>query len=672
MIGWDTETALIQPGLLAPPLACITFAIDNPDRPELIHWRDPACKRTAAWILGQPNVGANVAYDLAVLGAQWPDLMPLIFETLAAGNVHDIQIRQKLLDIGDGCYRFKETEEEVELVGADGEKSYVVEKSVKMVGYSLSDLYKRYFNISLDKDEWRLKYGQLRELPLESWPQGARTYPLLDATATLKVFWAQNDQEHAGTRAKPEVYLHDEPAQVRAAFALHLVSAWGIRTDPRAVQAFVAKIDREQAERRAILQQAGLVAEDEARAQKKAREYMVSLMGDNCTLSPKGLEEYRAWWAQAKKLKTLTESSKQKEKRRLIESGKVSLKADVCRGTGDALLIEYAKYGQHQTLRTKVQRLANGTFPIQTSFETLLETGRSSSFANGLIPNSVAIQNLPRAEGMRECFVPRVGKLFCSCDYGMAELVSLAQVCFAGFKQSRLREALNAGKDPHLMLAANMSKQTYEYVVEHKKDKEVKHLRQTAKPASFGYPGGLGVEKFVDYARSGYGVVLSPEEARALKEDWLRTWPEMQLYFNYIGKLCEQDVDGLADIIQYKSRRVRGRIGYTVACNTLFQGLTADAAKAALFEVMWCCYAKPESVLFGSRVVNFIHDEILLECDESNAHAISFELKRIMEEVYQAYTPDVLIKAEPALMRRWRKSADPVFKDGQLIPWEDR
>ena len=32
----------------------------------------------------------------------------------------------------------------------------------------------------------------------------------------------------------------------------------------------------------------------------------------------------------------------------------------------------------------------------------------------------------------------------------------------------------------------------------------------------------------------------------------------------------------------------------------------------------------------------------------------------------------MLIRAEPALMRRWTKNAEPVFdRDGNLIPWED-
>src|SRR5262249_9415329 len=49
--------------------------------------------------------------------------------------------------------------------------------------------------------------------------------------------------------------------------------------------------------------------------------------------------------------------------------------------------------------------------------------------------------------------------------------------------------------------------------------------------------------------------------------------------------------------------RIRGRVGYTQARNTPFQGLAADGAALALFDL----------VREGFRVVGFIHDEVLVE-----------------------------------------------------------
>ena len=55
-----------------------------------------------------------------------------------------------------------------------------------------------------------------------------------------------------------------------------------------------------------------------------------------------------------------------------------------------------------------------------------------------------------------------------------------------------------------------------------------KKLRSESKPINFGFPGGLGVRTFVQYARSTYGIEMTEEEARKEKEHWLNCWPEMK------------------------------------------------------------------------------------------------------------------------------------------------
>jgi DNA polymerase I-like protein with 3'-5' exonuclease and polymerase domains len=330
----------------------------------------------------------------------------------------------------------------------------------------------------------------------------------------------------------------------------------------------------------------------------------------------------------------------------------------------------------------------------------MLETGRTSSYANKLIPNSIAMQNLPRKEGMRECFRPRAGCLFGAVDYAMAELVALAQICYTRFGYSKLREALNAGQDPHVLLGAKILGLDYteamaRYIAG---DPILKKARQDAKPVSFGFPGGLGIEAFIEYARVTYGAIFDEDKARAYKEAWLTLYPEMRDYFRWFSGLCDQT--GFCDIQQFMSKRVRGHIPYTVACNTMFQGLTADGAKAALYESIRRCYIpvyvdekmnaislrvgqRPPSwaqlsKLYGSRIVNFVHDEEVAEMKEEKGHEVVFELAHVMRSEYQPFTPDVIIRTEECLMRRWRKGAKPVTHNGKsvheggiLVPYED-
>jgi hypothetical protein len=66
----------------------------------------------------------------------------------------------------------------------------------------------------------------------------------------------------------------------------------------------------------------------------------------------------------------------------------------------------------------------------------------------------------------------------------------------------------------------------------------------------------------------------------------------------------------------------------------------------------------------------FIHDEIVAEMPEDRYHEAGSELSRIMCQEMQSVVPDVRITASPAAMRRWYKSAEPVFENGRLQLWE--
>jgi hypothetical protein len=44
-------------------------------------------------------------------------------------------------------------------------------------------------------------------------------------------------------------------------------------------------------------------------------------------------------------------------------------------------------------------------------------------------------------------------------------------------------------------------------------------------------------------------------------------------------------------------------------------------------------------------------------------------MSEAMVDAMRPYTPDVLVRAEPALMRRWSKAAELV--DGKLVVWDD-
>lgn len=191
--------------------------------------------------------------------------------------------------------------------------------------------------------------------------------------------------------------------------------------------------------------------------------------------------------------------------------------------------------------------------------------------------------------------------------------------------------------------------------------------RQTGKVANFGFPGGLGAAALVFFALNNYDVRLTEDEARHLKRVWLETWPEMRQYFAWISTHTDKP---FAQIQQLFVGRYRGGLRYTEACNTIFQGLGSDIAKAAGWKIIRACYDPTvQSVLYGSRVNNFIHDEFVGESPEPIAHECAFEVRRLMLEAAAPFLPNVRIDVEPALMRRYSKEAGPKYENGRLIPW---
>lgn len=656
------------PARLAPPLACLTYS--DGERAEIVHWRD--AEPHARWLLEQETSTANAPYDCAVLWAQFPRLRELIWDAITKGRIHDVITRQKLIDIGEGCYR---------------KVMRPVQGKVRPLFYGLSDLHARYFGAPMEKDEWRLKYGELREHPLLLWNPGAIQYAKFDAIATARVHHVQDFQQ-SGMKRDPREYLHNERAQVQAHWALHLMSCWGMATDDRQVERVIARIDAEQPGYAAEMVAAGLIGKGGKRKAKAAKEMMYRAVGDAGELTTTGFKKVLAG---------------EMTRPQALAAGYIKIDEDWCEASGSPELVAYGKYARNQLLRSKIQHFRTGPFPLQTSYEVMLETGRSSSSQNKLIPNSAAVQNLPQEPGMREACVARVGCGLIACDFETAELVSFAQVCFAKFGFSKLRDAINAGKDPHLMFASRLMKLDYELLVrEYKRLKnlgdaaspaeraffvDIKDKRNIAKVFNFGGLGGLGAASFVSFARKAYKVIKTEDEMRVLKEEWLEQWPEIRMYFAWVNetinagqltrpsrkrKLSGEQPKLVGDFQQYGSRRWRGKCRFTVGCNTMFQGLTADAAKAALFEVSRLCYTVESSPLYGCRPVCFIHDEILLEAPLFKLHEAAKELERVMVEVYQRFTPDVRIKASAHAMLRWSKLAEEMHDDaGRLIPWTD-
>ena len=244
--------------------------------------------------------------------------------------------------------------------------------------------------------------------------------------------------------------------------------------------------------------------------------------------------------------------------------------------------------------------------------------------------------------------------MYVGADYSTAELVALAQVCLNLGYDSKMAQAISEGRDLHLALAADLAGVSYEQALKLRADKDpqILKLRKLAKVPNFGLSGGLGASGLVGFAK-GYGLNITEREAQDLKRAWFSRWPEMRLYFDKV----KGDVTRGYLTHHYSGRR-RGGIGFTDGANSYFQGLVADGAKCALYNVVRACWMQPESALFSARPVLFIHDEIIIEAPEGRASVAADELARLMIQGIKPFLPDLPIEVEAWCSRIWTKGLD--------------
>lgn len=624
IFSWDLETDPIERAKLAPAPVCASWQQTGQPKASLATIDDFRDTFERALISSRIMIGVNTAYDMAVAGEYWPDLLEAIWSKYRRGQVEDVSLRQKLIDIAS--------------IGSTQE-------------VSLEALCARWNLPCPDKDgPWRLEFAALRGVPVEAYPQGAVDYVLGDAERPLQIYALQEAYAQEWQAKSGHPLLHLSAYEARKAFGLHLISCQGIHTDPERTEAFRKRLGRLLGHAGYWLKKASLVRANGSRDTKAAKAMALA------KVPPERIHR--------------------------TDSGDVSLNKDACQEYGIGLLELYSMYSQADTLRSRADDLAQGyTLPLQTRFDTLLETGRTSTSKPKPPLVGVQAQNFPRKAGARECLMPRPGFCFVSVDLPTAELRSLAQTCLDLFGQSSMADQLNAGRDLHLWFGSQILGLEYEAAVAlfEAGDKKVKSARQAAKPCNFGFPGGMGIANFVAYAYYTYRVKLQESEAQRLKGIWLAAFPEMAAYFSYVDHQIMKGRD--RGIMRHPgSGRWRGRVTYCGACNSHFQERTATAAGDCVAEAQYRCYSAKGSALYGSRTLMFTHDEIVLESPLTMGHDAGMELSAIMADRFTEWHKDVPVLkctgptsdprvCKPVMSMTYSKDMATVWAGDRLAMW---
>jgi len=642
IIAFDTETECFEMYNKSPEIVCLSWAGDIgklssgliADNLKLEDWLDSHLDEA---IHGETIlVGHNTAYDMACVLRSYPNLWNKIWKAYEAGGIACTETRERLLNISVDEFAFH------------------TNKSGKTTisRYGLANLAKRYFSIHVEKgeDTWRTRYSELKEIPVSQWPKEAVDYAIQDAELTYKIYFEQEKR-----KSEYDYDLPTEQLETRSSFAFALMSSWGITTDRESVETLWNAIIDEMESLVDELIDSGLV---EKQKPSNIDSIMVRSIPEVKQSMKKTKEMIKDTWKGKGELPFTSPSKK-------FPMGQMK--------TGKEVIVECSSPALQKLVTfTGLQKLAN-TY-VSKLFDPVIHPyfinlGASTSRTACADPN---VQNQPKFAGVRECFIAREGYVFLDADFDSQEMRTLAQSCLDICGGSKLAERYIENKhyDPHTEFASHLlqispedAKRLFE-----DGDETVANMRQRAKIANFGFPGGMKPPSFVNYAHN-WGVELNIDQAKEIYEGWLTQWPEMRSYFKYVETIGGNFGTGVFVVPQ--SGFQRAGINYNQAANSPFQSLGAHCSKSAMWEISRRAYSSRDSFLYGSRPVAFIHDEFILEVPEFAAHLASIELENVMVEQMQKYTPNIPASASSVLMRRWTKQAKRVLKNGRLIPWED-
>jgi len=475
LVAMDLETEVVDLKIAVPHPVLATFCDGKTTAFMWIHGRATGFSPIFQWEL----IFHNAAFDLTVLAEDHLVRRNEILKALP--RIHDTMILDQLLRLATGG----------EGPGKPGDHLYAKNYDGTLPKRSLAELTKEYLNENLAKGEVRTSFGNLRGP--ESLTEEQIDYACKDAEATFAVY----DELKFRTQTWPpnEYGYLTEAVQIGAGLALWEISRRGLSLD----ESRLAKQEKISEE-----------AREEAASALRLAGYLAKSKGNR--VQRKQLNESALRTRLAEIAASLGLSPPK------TPLGKVSLRREtwdeyVDRDPLIRAFVTYKRHEKRQSTFFKNWRKTAIDGVVHPQYRTLVATGRTSCFS----PN---IQQVPRRQGsFREIFMSPDNFLW-ELDYSAIELVAVAQCCLSKLGHSRLAELLNAGKDVHRYMAAQVYQKPEEEVT--------KDQRFLAKMVNFGFWGGMGAKTFVQHAWNLGRLRLDEGFAREIHWSWLQAFPEAE------------------------------------------------------------------------------------------------------------------------------------------------
>lgn len=341
------------------------------------------------------------------------------------------------------------------------------------------------------------------------------------------------------------------------------------------------------------------------------------------------------------------------------------------------LVSTYLKYAslnkETSTYGKEFLRYINPTTKrVHPDFTQMVNTGRLSSSK----PN---LQNIPATDEFRKCFVASDNTILIDADYSGQESVILTNYSM----DKNLIEFFDLELGD---LHSYVAKLTFP---EELKDIELqdvkamrKDLRQQAKSVEFA----------VAYGGTGFTIAnnnnISVEEGNKIYEAYFKAFPGLKSYFKKVGDDAKNNgyiimsgisgrryyIPNYEEYISYK--QIVSQEGFwqntqlkekykeemkryfsinsdiqRLAQNYPIQSSGAETIKvAAYYFYKWII---ENNLLYKVKIINMVHDEILIECDKELEQLVLVKIKEFMEKSGDLYCRRIKLTAEPESAKYW-------------------
>jgi DNA polymerase-1 len=248
------------------------------------------------------------------------------------------------------------------------------------------------------------------------------------------------------------------------------------------------------------------------------------------------------------------------------------------------------------------------------------------------------IQQVPHAVEYRRCFMGHpASRRLVIADYSQIELRILAE--FSG--DDGFKAAFNSGADLHRVTAAQ--------VFNVSEDQVSKEQRDFAKRLNFGVVYGIGAQRF------SMMTGLGQSESEDVLRKYFATYRKLDAYLREAANRAVSDKEartGSGRLVKFNydpADRQQVSMTQRNGKNAPIQGTSADILKRALRLL------NDELRTTSAKIVNIIHDEIVVEVDESEAEAVAQTVEKAMVAAAEEYLETVPVKVESQIANEWTK-----------------